>query len=419
MATFDINKIFISKILHERDITEVADIPSYFIDEGIYRDAFEYIRQYYAEHTQVPTIRVFQADCPKAVLVNADEPWSDIIKRVNEKYVNGIFNVEMSKVVGAYEAGDTDSAINFLGVLVSKVHTAVPNKRDVDVTQTGDERLARYQERRDNPGTLVGIPSGFPTIDRATQGFQEGQLVTVTGLTKASKSALAMLFAMSAQEHGKKVMYLTYEMTVDEQTNRLDAYRAGINDNKLNNGDLSSENMASLKKGIHVTENLPAMMISEDCMTVTAIGAKCDTFDPDIIIVDGTYMLEDEHGEAKGSPQALSNIVSGLKFLAMRRKICVIAVTQSTPARTKGETLNNDSIMGSRAFAQYSNVVIGIERTEDAKMRKLRIILSRSCAPCDTMLEFDFDTAVFQEIEGYDMDEELEKMLENEMEDNF
>jgi hypothetical protein len=157
------------------------------------------------------------------------------------------------------------------------------------------------------------------------------------------------------------------------------------------------------------------MVISEDTMTITAISAKCDVVDPDIVIVDGAYMLDDEKGETNGSPQALTNIAKGLKFLAMRRKICIVAVTQSTPARTKGESLNTDSIMGSRSWAHYSNVGLGIERTEDIKIRKVRILFSRSCAPTDVMLEFDFDTGTFQEIEGMeDVDRELGELLDGE-----
>lgn len=405
MAELDVDKLFVSKIIQERDITPVADIPPNFIFNTDYREAYEYIRKYFNDHAVVPTVRVMAADCPTVKLVTVDEPWEDIIKRVQHKYLKGILAEDLSKVSDSYDNDEISEVINFLGVLVSKVHTVIPNKRDVDATKTGEERLARYRERRENPGMLVGVPSGYPTIDKATQGFQPGQLITLTGLAKVSKSAMAMTFAMAAQEYGKRVLYLTYEMTCDEQTNRLDAYRAGFNDNKLNSGELTNEDMASLQRSIHITEALPPMVFSEDTDTVTAIGAKIDICEADVVIVDGVYMMEDEHGENKGSPQALANIVSGLKFLAMRRKICIIAVTQSTPARTKGEVLNNDSIMGSRAFIQYSNTVIGIERIpEDKKFRKLKIIMSRSCAPCEVVVLFDFDTGTFQEMEGFDLD---------------
>jgi archaellum biogenesis ATPase FlaH len=403
-TTFDVNKLLISKIIQEQDVSYLADMPSYFIEPGDYREAFEYIRQYYVDHSTVPTTRVFLADCPKIVLTAVDEPWDDIIDRVNNKYVSGIVESELSNIRPML--GDSQRVkdiVKILGSIVSQVHTAIPNSRAVDVTTTGDERLARYQERRDNPGTLVGIPSGFPTIDKATQGFQKGQLITFTGLTKASKSVVAMLMAMSAQEQGYRVLYLTYEQMIDEQTNRLDAYRAGFNDNKLNSGNLSDDDMVALKKGVHLTESLPPLTIAEDCMTVTSVGAQCDIYEPDLVIIDGVYMMDDDLGEASGSPQALTNIVKGLKNMAMNREICIIAVTQSTPARTKGEVLNNDSMMGSRAFGQYSNVVLGIERIENQiTLRKLKIIMSRSCSPVHTTLEFDFDTATFEEIEDFE-----------------
>lgn len=414
MATFNVEKLFVSKIIQEQDIKEVADVPPYFLNDPDYRRAFEYIIEYYSENSVVPTQRVFNNDNPKIKLVESPEPWSDLRKRIERQYIAGVMAENLDKFNDAYEIGDIERAINLLSVTVSEAHTAIPNSRDVDVSQNGQERLARYQARRDDPGSLVGVPTGFPTIDRATQGLQPGQLVTVTGLAKASKSTLAMKLAMTIQEAGYRVLYLTYEQTVEEQERRLDAYRAGFNDNLLNSGEIDHENWQKLREGIKRTEEYEPMMISEDCMTVAAIGAKIDIFKPDVVIVDGTYMMEDERGEAKGSPMALANIVAGLKFLAMRRSICVVAVTQSTPARTKGETLNNDSIMGSRAFVQYSNTVIGIERTEDVTMRKMKILMSRSCAPCEIVLLFDYDTGQFTELEGFDLDDDIDRELMDE-----
>lgn len=415
-TTFNVEKLFVSKIIQDGNLTEVADVPPYFLNDPDYRNAFEYIRKYYADIGSVPTLRVFLSDCPRISLVEVPESWIDIKRRLERQYIAGVLSENLDKFNDAFEEGDIDAAVNFLGITVSKVHTAIPNSRDVDVSKNGDERLARYLERKNNPGTLVGVPTGFPTIDRATQGLQPGQLVTLTGLAKASKSTLAMRIAMSVQESGKRVLYLTYEQTVEEQERRLDAYRAGFNDNLLNSGNIDDGNWKKLQEAVHITENLPPMTISEDCMTVTAIGAKIDVIKPDIVIVDGVYMMEDENGADRGSAMALANIVSGLKFLAMRRSICVLAVTQSTPARTKGEVLNNDSIMGSRAFIQYSNTVIGIERTEDNRMRKVKILLSRSCAPCEIVLLFDYDTGQFVELEEFDMDDAIDRELADEEE---
>lgn len=413
-SSFNLEKLFISKIIETQEMTkEVAATPPWFLDDRDYREAFEYILRYYSEVGVVPTLRVFKSDCPTIALVTAPESWDDLLPRLRKQYISGIMTESLSNdVADALSSGDVETAVNLVGALLSKVHTAVPSTMDVDVTLNGEERLQRYQDRRDNPGMMVGIPTGYPTIDRATQGLQQGQLVTLTGLPKASKSTLAMRIAMTIQEYGKKVLYLTFEQTVAEQERRLDAYRAGFNDNLLNSGEVTEDQWKSLQRGVHETSGYSTMVISQDCMTVSAIAARIDLIQPDVVIVDGVYMMDDEQGEARESAQALTHIVSGLKKLAMRKMVCIVAVTQSTPARTKGDVLNGDSMKGSRAFAEWSNTVIGIERTDDANYRKMRILLSRSCPLIDIMLQFDYDTARFAEDDEFDMDDGDEELTD-------
>lgn len=407
-------KLLISKIIQEHSFAEVADIQTHFFSPGPYREAFQYIKEYFADHGEVPARRVIFNDLPQLKLIEVDVPWSDLLKRIKDKYLTSVVGVGLDKVTEAAEEGDLDGAINILGSLVGKIHNEVPTSRDVDVTQNGDERLAEYLDRKNNPGLLVGVTSGFPTIDRATQGFRDGQLITLTGLPKSSKSVLALLFAMAAQSAGKKVLYLTYEMTCEEIYERLDAYRAGINDMKILSGNLTEEEFARLRRAVHETENLPPMVISQDCMTVSAIGAKIDLHKPDIIIVDGVYMMEDEEGYDKNTSFALANIVSGLKFMAMNRNKCIIAVTQSNPDRAKGGKLNEDSIAGSRAFTHYSNAVLGIERTEDTKVRKLKVIMTRRGVKAECAILMDFDNGNFHEMEGVELDDDMDRELQDE-----
>jgi hypothetical protein len=419
-VSLDVEKLLVSKILIERSLSEVAEIQDFYFHNEKAREGFKAIRAHYSEFGEVPTAREFKLDNPECtILAQVDESFGSLTKRLQSQYILGVLNENIDKVSNAVADGKVEDAVSFLGMTLTKVHTTVVTSKDVDVTENGHERLERYIERRNNPGTMLGIPSGFPTLDKATLGFQGGQLVTLTGLAKASKSTVAMLMAMAAQEAGKKVLYCTYEMSVEEQERRLDAYRAGFNDNKLNSGHISDEELKMLKRGIEKTAALPKMIISQDCMTISALNAKIDTEEPDYIVIDGAYLMDDEYGEAPQSPQALTHIVKGLHNICMRKNKVVLAVTQSTPARTKGEVLNTDSIMGSRAFVQYSYCVIGIERTDDVGVRHLKIIMGRSYAPCDVMIKFDYDTADFSEMKEYDPSESQDEMKVDNFEDYF
>lgn len=413
-VSLDPEKLLVSKIIEEGSLSEAGDIQPRFFSPGVYRDAFVYITDYFREHGEVPSLLVMKNDCPDVKMVEVDAPWSDLLQRIKDKHIKGLMDSRMGDIANALDAGDIHTAVNLVGSLTSKIHNDIPMSRDVDLSQTGDERLQAYRDRRDNPNLMVGIPTGFPTIDKATQGLQKGQLITLTGLPKTSKSVFAMLIGMAAQEHGKKVLYLTFEMTCEEIAQRLDAYRAELNDMKLLSGNITDDEWLRLQRSVHQTESLPEFVLSEDCMTVTAIGAKIDLLKPDVVIVDGVYMMEDEEGCDKGSPQALANIVSGLKFMAMNREICIVDVTQSNPDRSKGGKLNEDSIAGSRAFTHYSNVVLGVERTEDVKVRKLKVIMTRRGTPTDTAVLMDFDNGKFYEIEGVELDDDLDRELMDE-----
>jgi hypothetical protein len=411
-ASLDAEKSLLSKIVLERSLIECAEIQDFFFTNDTVRKGFQYIRQHYSEFGEVPTPREFKLDNPECpILAQVDEGFPSLTKRVQDKYILGVLNSNIDAVAKAVSDGKVEEAVNFLGMTLTKVHTTVVTSKDVDVTENGHERLERYLERRNNPGSMLGIPSGFKTLDKATLGFQKGQLITLTGLAKASKSTVAMLMAMAAQQAGFKVLYCTYEMSVEEQERRLDAYRAGFNDNKLNSGNFTEEELKKLKQGMEITASLPKMIISQDCMTISALNAKIDVEEPDYIVIDGAYLMDDEYGEPPQSPGALTHIVKGLHNIVMRKSKVVLAVTQSTPARTKGEVLNTDSIMGSRAFVQYSYCVIGIERTEDVCVRHLKIIMGRSYAPCDVMIKFDYDTADFSELKDYDPDDDLDREL--------
>lgn len=420
--TLDVEKLIISKIIKDRTFGDIADLPSYFFNGEHTRAAIDYLREYYGEMGEIPTERAFKADNPDVKLYEVDEPWADLRKRLENQYLRGVINENMDYFVKAFhDEEDLDAAINFLGVTVAKVHNAVPRSRDVDITQTGHERLEWYRERMENPGTLVGIPTGFPTIDKATQGLQPGQLIVLIGLPKASKSSIVLKMAMNMQEAGKKVLYCTFEQSVEEQARRLDAWRAGFNDNKLTSGHMSTEEWKNLQQGVSITGALPPMIIVQDCNTVTAVGAKADIHEPDVIIIDGMYMMDDENGAERGSPNALSNINHSFKWMASQREIPIIVVTQVNPDRAKGEELNSDSANGSRSYAQYANVLLGIERLgkndentfEAHKMRNLRVLISRNCPPVKARLMFDYDTAEFYEIQGFfDENEDDESELD-------
>jgi len=79
-----------------------------------------------------------------------------------------------------------------------------------------------------------GIPSGFPSLDRLTNGWKAGELVIIGGRPCTCKTALALGMARNAAvEFGIPTAYLSLETPVLELTDRLIVSESGIPMEKL------------------------------------------------------------------------------------------------------------------------------------------------------------------------------------------
>lgn len=118
----------------------------------------------------------------------------------------------------------------------------------VDAINTSLELAAKAQ------GPALGIPSGFPSLDRLTRGWSEGDLVVIGGRPGTGTTALALGMARNATvDFGVPTAFFSLESTVLEMTDRLIVSESGIPMEKLHGEramqDLDWQRMeASLKR---------------------------------------------------------------------------------------------------------------------------------------------------------------------------
>jgi hypothetical protein len=115
-------------------------------------------------------------------------------------------------------------------------------------------------------------------------------------------------------------------------------------------------------------------------------------------------MLDDENGEAKGSPQALTNITRGFKKMAQNLHIPFAISTQALlwkMDRKKGLTTN--SIGYSSSFGQDADVLVGVEPTEDDNRNKIKVLDGRNVKRMEIYVEWDWDEGTFVELEPGDL----------------
>lgn len=400
--------LLISKVLQTGSVSEVIEAglrPDHFT--GDYQRMWIWMLDYWRKHGAVPTARVFKQEFGDVNVYDAEaEPFSALIDELYYAYKREHIITSIANAMPLLNDNDVDEAYKKLSEGLQKASLETARLRDVDIIQNWEQRLARYEEMRNMPNALRGIPTGFMGLDRITAGLRPQQLITFVGEAKKGKSMMSLIMANSAHQHGVTPMFVSFEMSIEEQEARYDALLSGISHTKIIRGDITSKEMEKIQKALRLQKNMHPFHFTEDSSsltTVSAIAAKVQQYRPGILFVDGVYLMDDENGEPKGSPQALTNITRSLKRLAQRFDIPIVGTTQVLSwklGNKKSRQVTADSIGYSSSFVQDSDLVLGVESDPDIDNQSIiRVILARTAPKGEVRIKWDWQNMDFTEVD--------------------
>jgi replicative DNA helicase len=273
---------------------------------------------------------------------------------------------------------------------------------DIEITNEAKSGKEEYEHRKNNPG-LLGLPTGFPTMDEATSGLQPGQLIVIIAPPKTGKSTLALQIASNCHLAGKVPMFYSFEMSNDEQKSRYYAMRARISHKRLMTGSLTDEEQARYYRILDGIENMRDkfwFIDSTNGQTVSGIASKIQNKNPDIVFIDGTYLMIDEQTGESNTPQALTNITRSLKRLAMKIQKPIVISTQVLNWKMKKGQVTADAIGYSSSFHQDADVIFGLQREDENvdDTRLLRVVAARNAGLSEVSLVWDWNNGLFREL---------------------
>jgi replicative DNA helicase len=217
---------------------------------------------------------------------------------------------------------------------------------------------------------------------------------------------IALIMAEAAHRFGIRPFYVSFEMSVEEQQARYDSLISGVNHTSIMQGNLSSLEMEKIRQALKARRHMHPFIFSEDTSsltTVSAIAAKLQKHEPGLLIVDGVYLMDDENGEPKGTPQALTNITRSLKRVAQNFNIPIIGTTQVLAwklGNKKSRQITSDSIGYSSSFVQDSDLVLGVESDPDIDNQSIiRVVIARSAPRGEVRIKWDWEHMDFTEVD--------------------
>lgn len=314
---------------------------------------------------------------------------NDVVSSANIEYHARIIlekwrKREMIKIAGqlltdAYE--DQIDSQDILSQHDKNITGLISNAQEKGVVGIDSAIMGAFQQiekLRLNPNVIKGVPTGYKTIDRITNGWQNTDLIILAARPSVGKTAFALNLARNAILSNSKptaVVFFSLEMSTIQLTNRLLSAESEIWLEKINSGRLSDQEHRQLfEKGLQRLVSTSLHIDDTSGINLFELRAKCRRLknkkNIGMIIIDYLQLMSGTGGEMKvtNREQEISTISRGLKGLAKELQVPIIALSQLTrdPDKRKGDDKQPklSDLRESGAIEQDADMVMFLYRPE-------------------------------------------------------
>ena len=191
------------------------------------------------------------------------------------------------------------------------------------------EEISEHRERIKEQGqVLTGIDTGYPTINRITNGWQKTDLIILAARPSVGKTAFALNLALNA---GIPVGFFSLEMSLESLRKRLTAIQTRVPLTNITSCRLDDVQFQKMRDNLSKLSNTPLYVDDSSTLTVFDIKAKARRMvkreGVRMIIIDYLQLIT-AHNERMIREQQVAQISRELKKLSKELQIPIIALSQ-------------------------------------------------------------------------------------------
>lgn len=203
--------------------------------------------------------------------------------------------------------------------------------------------------------------TGYFDLDSLTDGLHNGEFTVIGARPGVGKTTFALQLGENISEKGKKVVYVSLEMSEEQLIQKIISKITRINSRKIRNGDLEEKQLIDVSEACVKISELPISILTK-ANTIQQIEIEARRMknrnELDLLIIDYLQLLRNV-GSFKNREQEVANISRTLKLLSLELNIPIIALCQLNRNASKNEPTLAD-IRESGALEQDADNVIFI-----------------------------------------------------------
>jgi replicative DNA helicase len=258
------------------------------------------------------------------------------LDHVREKYLLRKLIQTCTAVVGRiydYE-GEVDELLDEVEKEILHVNESREQNEVKDVKKLVNEALVTIEHFFNRKGELSGIATGFPDLDKMTDGLHGGEMIIVAARPSMGKTSLAMNIAEHVSlEAGLPVGVFSLEMSASSLILRMLCSLARVNMRSIRDGFMSESDFPKLMSASGRLAGAKLLIDDTAGLSILQLRARARRMHQQhgikLFVVDYLQLLNSTARRAQENrQQEIADISSGIKALAKELNVPIIVLSQ-------------------------------------------------------------------------------------------
>lgn len=245
---------------------------------------------------------------------------------IKEKYLLREYIRIGNQITNISYTEDVSDVIEFAENSLFQLSDFTHSKEPRPISKSIDELLIDVEKIYKKEKSLIGIPSGYTSIDRITGGWQPSNLIIIAGRPSMGKTALALNLALNTAGLNYPVAIFSLEMMDHEIAARILSHASNYTNIEIRNADVNFDKLVMLSNTV---ADLPVYLDDTPALSLFELRSKVKKlilrYGVKLIIVDYLQLMKQDAGSRE---QEISTISRGLKAISKEFSIPVIALSQ-------------------------------------------------------------------------------------------